>query len=368
MRITIQHDKLSQFIGRVEKVAGKNPSLPILNCILFDVAGNELVMRSTNLDLGIEARVTVSNASKVEEGKIAVPASILSSYINQLSGEKEITLSTKEGNFVIESSKGRSLIKAQDHSDFPTLPKIDGGTHIALDAKNIVEGLRSVWYSASISNMKPELSSVYIYSNDAYLTFVSTDSFRLSEKRIPLTKRIDIAGLLIPQRNIAEIIRVLDTVEGELKITFDKNQISFESRSLYLVSRVIDATFPDYKQIIPKESVTDVVVLKQDLVQALRLSTLFSDPFNQVHFSIKGGDVITVSCKNNERGENENNIPATISGDELEINFNHRYIMDCMQSIHSDSIALKFSGPHKALVIRGVSDPNFLYLVMPMNR
>jgi DNA polymerase-3 subunit beta len=365
MRITIQHDKLSQFLSRVEKVAGKNPSLPILNCVLFDVTKDELCMRATNLDLGVEARIVASNA---EEGRIAVPANILSSYVNQLSGEKEITLSTKEGNFVIESSKGRSLIKAFDHSDFPTLPKVEDGTHVTLESKNLVEGLKSVWYSASVSNMKPELSSVYIYSSDSYLTFVSTDSFRLAEKKVQLQKRVDIAGLLIPQRNVTEIIRVLDTVEGELKVTFDKNQISFESRSIYLVSRVIDATFPDYKQIIPKESVTDVVVLKQDLVQALRLSTLFSDSFNQVHFSVAGQDSLLVSCKNNERGENENSIPATISGEELEINFNHRYVMDCMQSIHSDSITLKFSGAHKALVIKGVSDPSFLYLVMPMNR
>lgn len=366
MRITIQLEKLSQFVSKVEKVAGKNPSLPILSCILFEVVDKTLTMRATNLDLGVEAKVQVSDA---EDGRIAVPASILSSYLGQLSGEREVTLRDKSGNLSIESSKGKSLIKALESDDFPTLPSVEAGVEVVLEAKDVVDGLRSVWYSAAISSMKPELASVYVYAEGHYLTFVATDSFRLAEKRVSLAHPVEFPGLLIPQRNVGEIVRILDSVDGEIRVMFDKNQVAFKSRSLDLVSRVIDATFPDYRQIMPKESVTDVVLLKQDFVQALRLSTLFSDSFNQVHFSIPAnGESVTLSCKSSERGENEYAVPATVSGNELEINFNHRYLMDCMSSLKSDSISLKFSGPHKPLVIRGVSDSSFTYLAMSMNR
>jgi DNA polymerase-3 subunit beta len=135
------------------------------------------------------------------------------------------------------------------------------------------------------------------------------------------------------------------------------------------MSRVVDATFPDYKQIIPKSFVTEVIVLKQDFVDSLKTSHIFSDKFNQVNVkALPSKKSFTISTKNSDIGEYTNAIDATVTGQDVDINFNYRYVSDCFSSIDADSMALSISGSNKPLVMRGVSDKSFTYLVMPMNR
>jgi DNA polymerase-3 subunit beta len=238
-----------------------------------------------------------------------------------------------------------------------------------LNAQDFVKGLKSVWYSSSISSIKPELSSVYVYCENDFVVFVATDSFRLAEKKVKVKKTKDFDQILIPYKNIPEIMRVLETIPGEVSVELDKNQISFSYNGLYLVSRVIDGTFPDYKQIIPKQSITEVTILKQDLVNAIKLSTIFSDKFNQININIDPKDnKCEIRTKNNDIGENITSVETTISGEAININFNYKYIADSFQSIDSDSVVLIFNGMHRPVIIAPVSDQTFRYIVMPMNR
>lgn len=132
---------------------------------------------------------------------------------------------------------------------------------------------------------------------------------------------------------------------------------------------MIDGNFPDYKQIIPKETKTEVTVLKQDLVSSLKIANIFADKFSQVIFNINPSEkTLRITTKNMDVGENINSIDAVIKGEGLNISFNYKYIMDCFQSIDSDSISLSFSDMNRPMIIRGVSDKSFLYLVMPMNK
>jgi DNA polymerase-3 subunit beta len=137
-----------------------------------------------------------------------------------------------------------------------------------------------------------------------------------------------------------------------------------------VVSRVIDGVFPDYRQIIPKGYATEAVVLKQDLLNALKISNIFSDKFNQIHLTIDPkGKIFQIQTKNSDVGENVTNVDAALTGDKVEINFNYRYISDCFQSIDADSVSLQFGGMNRPMVIRPVSgDQTFMYLAMPMNR
>ena len=188
------------------------------------------------------------------------------------------------------------------------------------------------------------------------------------EKKIKLKKHLDFSGILIPFKNIPEIIRVIEN-SNNLEINQSKNQISFSYEGVYLVSRVVEGVFPDYKQIIPKEFKTEAIVLKQDLINSLKTSNIFSDKFNQIIISINPlKKSLTIKTKNSEIGENTNTINAVAEGEEVEISFNYKYIIDCFQSIDADSVVLKFNGPSHPLVIQGVSDKTFTYLVMPMNK
>ena len=366
MKIECIKEKLIEAITKADRLTGKNLSLPILSCINLTAKGNLLTVRATNLDCGIEVKI----AAKVDvEGEIALHGGIMNSLLAGLPKEKNITLESKDGNVVISTSSNTTLIKTFPPDDFPTIPKLETEKTVDISPKLLLKGFKSVVYSASISTVKPELASVYVFKEDSDLVFVSTDSFRLAEKRVKIKDSLEFPSVIIPAKNVGDIIRTLENMTDDVKVLFDKNQIAFEAKDVYLMSRVIDATFPDYKQIIPKVFVTEVVVLKQDFVDSLKTSHVFSDKFNQVNVkALPSKKSFTISTKNSDVGEYVNSIDSSVTGQDVEINFNHKYIADSFQAIDSDSIALSISGANKPLVMRGVSDKSFTYLVMPMNR
>jgi DNA polymerase-3 subunit beta len=366
MKVECLKEKLCSAVSKVEKITGKNMTLPILSCILIEAKDNSLSLRATNLDLGIEIKIP---AKISQPGIVAVPGSVLNGFLTNLTGEGNLFLEEKEGNFYIKSSNSQATIKSYPNDDFPTIPQIKDGKAYELNSSDFVYGLKSVWYSASLSNIKPELSSVYIHADEEGLLFVATDSFRLAEKRVKTKKHADFGQILIPFKNVVDLLKIISDERDILEINFTKNQISFKYKDIYIVSRVIDGIFPDYKQIIAKEFKTEVIVLKQDLLTALKLSNIFSDSFNQINIKASQSEkILEFRTKNSSIGESVNRLSATITGDPIEINFNHKYIVDCFQSIDSDSVSFSFNGLNKPMVIRGLSDKSFTYLVMPMNR
>jgi DNA polymerase-3 subunit beta len=368
MNIECGQDKILEGIHKAQRIAGKHPTLPVLSCVLLEAKkNNTLVIKATNLDLGVEIIIP---AKVNKEGTVAVPAAVVYSFLSSLiTGGKDIKLEVEGNNLLVRTQHSNGTIKTMPSEEFPNIPKITDGKEFTLSSADFIKGLKSVWYSASISGVKPELSSVYVYQDAGYIMFAATDSFRLAEKKIKLKKSVDFGQILIPFKNISEIVRIFEGINADISINFNKNQIALSYNGIYLISRVIDGVFPDYRQIIPKEIKTNVVVLKQDFSDAMKISNIFSDKFNQIHFKIAPSkSIFEIQTKNNDVGENLQKIDATVSGDETEINFNHRYIIDCLQSVETDSISLDFSGPNRPLVIRPVADNTFLYLVMPMNR
>ncbi|MBT4894795.1 DNA polymerase III subunit beta [bacterium] len=367
MKIECTKENLVESIAVAEKISGKNLTLPVLNNLLLEAKGDKFFIRSTNLDLGVEIEV---QCKVHREGTVAVSGSVLHGLVSTLYNSNKVDLEVVNNNLVVSTPSNNALIKTVPHDDFPTLPTVESSKNINIKAIDFINGLKSVWYSASISSIKQELSSVYIYNNDSKIVFVSTDSFRLAEKTIQIKDKIDdFEPILIPLSNIGEIIRVLEYVGGNIDIKLSNNQISFISDKIYLTSRLINGNFPDYKQIIPKEYTTEAVILKQDMVNTLKNTNVFSDKFNQVSFSVNPAEkTFTVSSKNENIGEVTDAVDSAITGEGLNINFNHKYISDCFQSIAQDSVSFEFAGLSKPVVVRGVGDPSFFYLVMPMNK
>jgi len=366
MKIEINIEKIKSAISLVDKVTGKNLTLPVLSSILLIASGKTLKLRATNLSVGVEVEVPVV---KIEnEGVVAIPGNILSGVFSNIIQNENIIIENEDGNITVKTKRSKIKLKGQPYEDFPTIPMVTGES-FEIEAEKLVEGIKSVYYSSAISDIKPEISSVYMYSNEDDLVFVSTDSFRLAEKKIRVKNLIEISGILIPFKNIPEIIRIFGDVKGNVKICFNKNQISIAVDGIYFTSRVIDGVFPDYKQILPKNSSTEVVMLKQDLLNALKLSNIFSDKFNQLNMSVNPADkVFEISSENSVVGENKTQIDAALTGDEVALSFNYKYFLDCIPSVNSDSVVLRLSGANKPMVISGVSDNTFTYLIMPMNR
>jgi len=367
MKIECVKEKISKAISQIERVAGKNLSLPILSCVLLEAENNNLIIRATNLDLGVEIHIPTK---VIKPGKVAVYGSILNNLLLSIPGENSVTLETTDSNSLkVSSNKTNTTVKTLPHDEFPSIPVVSEDQPIKIQSTDFISGLKAVWYSAAVSSVKPELSSVYIAVDGEYLVFAATDSFRLAEKKIRFKNNNLKEHILIPFKNIPDIIRLLGDISGEIDLFVTKNQISFSHPSIYLTSRVIDGTFPDYRQIIPKGGTTEVTVLKQDLIQALKVANIFSDKFNQANISVSpSSKTFEIKTTNSDWGESVNKIDAVLFGEDISVNFNHKYITDSFQSIEADSISFEFNGASRPLVIRGVGDKSFLCLVMPMNR
>ncbi len=364
MKIECSIEKIREAISSADRITGKNLTLPILGAILFIAEGKTIKIRATNLSLGIEIEVP----AKIEqEGTVAVKSDVISTVFGSIqNGTVSFQL---EGDMLRITTKQNTIsVKTLPYDDFPTIPVVSGDS-FSIPGKKLIEGIRAVAYSAAVSDIKPEISSVYIYPDQNNLVFVATDSFRLAEKKIALKKVPEFGGILIPFKNVAEIMRIIGEYTDDVAICFSKNQLSILYESVYITSRLIDGIFPDYKQIIPKEFTTNVTVLKSDIVQALKLSHIFSDKFNHITLSV---DPVKKYCavysKNVDVGENNTILDTAISGLPVEVSLNHRYMIDCFQSIHADSLTLSFTLPNKPVVLQGVSDQTFMYLIMPMNR
>jgi len=365
MKLECKIEELKDGVSAVERITGKNLTLPILNSILLIAEKKSLILRATNLSLGIELEIP----AKVErEGSVAIAGGALHGVFSNFFQNETVTLEGIEGNLLVVTKKSKIKLKGQATDDFPTIPKV-AGTSFEIESTKLTLGIKSVYYSSSVSDIKPEISSVFMYTKDDSLVFVSTDSFRLAEKKVKVKNLPEIQNILIPFKNIPEILRIFGDYKGDIQITFSKNAISFSSETIYLTSRIIDGIFPDYNQIIPKQFTTTAIVLKQDLLNALKLSNIFSDKFNQVNLSVAPKKkVFELSAAHNDIGENKTNVDATLTGEDIELAFNYKYFLDCFQSITTDSISIKFAGNSKPIVVSPVSDPSFTYLIMPMNR
>ena len=369
MKIECQIEKLKKAVISADRVTGKNLTLSILSSILFtaDKEGKSLRLRATNLSLGIELEIP----AKVEEGgTCAVSGVVLSNLFSNMYDDGVVNIEISNGNMNISTKRNSFVVKSYPVDDFPTLPDVEG-SEIEISLNKIIEGIKAVYYSASTSEIKPEISSVYVYPEESSIVFVSTDSFRLAEKRIKTKELYEFSPIIIPYKNIVEIIRVCSDLDTDIKLVVGKNQIVMKTNGLYITSRVIDGVYPDYKQIIPKKELntTEVVVLKQDIINSLKVSNIFSDKFNQITVSINpSSKKMVMKAQNSDIGENTTSIDGSFSGESVDLNVNYKYMFDCFQSINQESIVIKVSGSNKPVIIHGVNDLSFTYLVMPMNR
>ncbi len=365
MQFTTTKEKILNAVLIAERIVGKKESLPVLSCILLDV-GKELSVKSTNLEAGVEVVVT---GDVGERGVVAVPASILSQTLRAVSGDK-VALKSEGANLLIEARGSKTLIKAVPHDEFPALSAEGKGKGIRLSREMTLHALQSVAYAASSSMIRPELGSVYIKVDDAKVIAVATDSFRLAEKAVSDASGGGSEDVLVPLKHAQELMHILERVSSEqVELSIDESQLILSADGLRFTSRIIDGTFPNYKEIIPKTFTTEATLLKSDFAETLRKARVFSGADQHVGFHVyPKKKVFDVTAQSAAIGEMSDSLEAAVSGDDIDVNFHIGYVADCLQSIPSDSIILGFSGAGKPLVLRGVSDATFTYLVMPLNR
>lgn len=385
MKITLLKENLKAGLGIVEKITGKDLTLPILNNVLISTDKNFLNLATTNLEIGIN----YWTLSKVEkEGKIAIPAKFLYNFISFLSEEK-ITLETKDTTLFINCGSQKAQIKGLKPDEFPIIPKIESENFITINALPFLKGISQVIDFCSATQVKPELSGIYFRIQKDRIVLVSTDSFRLTEKtlffkELPNSINFDKNkeySFIVPQRTIREIINILSekTIEGnqdlKLKIYFSSNQILFEfltsdsnpKTKIHLVSRLIEGEYPNYEEIIPKKYKTEVILSKDVFLNQIKTTGLFSGKVNEVKIkALPDKNKIEIFSQHPEFGENKSDISCKVKGDTVQTSFNYKFLVDGLSNIKTQELIFEMNGEDGPAALKPLGDNSYIYIVMPI--
>jgi len=366
MHISIKKKLFSEAVHNVARFAERrNTTLPVLAAILVIAGDDGIKMRATNLETGVDL---ILEGVCHSTGVVAIPATLLHQFASSLLSDGDITLECTGDVLTITDGTGTRSLKTVSYDDFPSipLPEKPKGT-ITLPGTLLHSLLSSLASCASPSTVRPELASIYLVIEGGILTATATDSFRLAEKKIPLKNTGAQGSLLLPAKNALDIAQALP--HDEITITFNDHQCAFSHSPIVLVSRLTNATYPDYRQIIPKEFTVEAVVLRKDFEQALKQTAVFSDAFQKVRIRFDPKKhTLTFSSKNSDIGESVETVSARVTGNALELSFNYRYLASIFPLTTTESISLSAAGVGRTLIIRGVGDTSLTYLVSPMNQ
>ncbi len=366
MNISIEKKILGEAVGIVSRFAERRgATLPVLGGIAIIATKDSIHFSATNLETGID--LVVEGQVKTA-GTLALPASVLKEITTSFSGNGALAIESVGDTALISSGSAKSTIKTLSYEDFPTLSVPESAkTSFMLPGAVLRNLIQSVASCASPSTVRPELASILLSAEGGVVKAVATDSFRLAEKKVSISGKVEPFSMLIPAKNALDIAQTLP--DDDIRIQADAHQCSFSFKGGTAVTRLVAASYPDYVQIIPKTSAAEATILKKDFEAALRRATVFTDAFQKVRLGIDTGKKqLILSARNADVGESSESLPVAASGDSIELSFNHRYLQAPIPLITAESLTLSAAGIGRALVIRGQGDSSFLYLVMPMNQ
>jgi DNA polymerase-3 subunit beta len=366
MKIIALKNKLVEALNAIERATGNNPSLPILKNVLVQARENKLSVSATNLEFAV---TYLFSGKIVESGDVTVPCPLLLSLIKNLTSER-VTLELKGKKLLILTENYEASLQSQEVREFPIIPRISDSVHnIETTTRSFSEALSGVISATQFSEIRPEISGVLVYREHG-VYFVATDSFRLAERRFDSFKSESIEGVraIVPLHTAEEALRIFSVLEdAPLTISFDQTQILFKTTEVEMISRLIDGKFPDYRAIIPKETKSEIVVERNEFIQALRLVSAFSTKINDVKIEVgEGKKHIEISSSNSSLGENIYKIPIKLKGDSFSITFNWRFLIDGLKSFSGDEITLGVNSGDRPALLRDHSDKTLLYVVMPL--
>lgn len=367
MKIIILRNNLKNALDAVSKTIEDNLNLPILKNILIKTDQSKITISSTNL----EAAITKIVPGKIiETGDITIPFNLLNSLVNNLQSER-IDLESKKANLFLKTDNYEATIQGMNPSDFPIIPKISPEAgHFEISTTVLKEGINKIINACQISDLRPEISGILFNFESNAFKLAATDSFRLAEKNIPETQfknsAIKAKKTIIPLKTIQELVRVLGD-DDNVKVFIDDSQALFKTESLEVISRLIDGQFPDYGPIIPKILETEIVIEKQELVNAMKLTGSFTARSGEV--IVKVGDdkkIVEVYSADSGLGENKYLISAKITGDPVKVSFNWKYLLDGLKNIYTDTVLFGLQGDSRPAIIKAPNDTSYFYILMPI--
>lgn len=366
MKITILTNNLQSKLSFLNHAVSPKSQLPVLLNILIETRENSIKISSTDLEIGVE---TIIPAEIEEEGSVTVPAKTFTELINSLTTDT-VTLLAKDSVLEVVSKRTKSTFQTIGKDEFPKLYDEKGEKIAILQEQDIKKDFLSVVFAASQDTTRPALSGVLVRREEEGFLLVATDGYRLSLKHYKVTSNDTISdnnSFIIPARVFKELSAIKeDKSDVEMFIAQGSNQVLFEQGSTVLVGRLIEAEFPRFEKIIPSDFSVSISFDREEMQKAVKICSIFArDAANIIKFSLRK-DHILVSSQSSAIGENTVQVEAKLSGEENEIAFNAKYLLDLFATVDAKEMVFEMTGPLNPGVFKIAGDESYLHLIMPI--
>jgi DNA polymerase III subunit beta len=375
MKVTVLQENLARGLSTVAKAVSPRSTLPVLANILIATDEGRLRLSATNLEMGITCWI----AARIdEEGSTTVPARTFSDLVGTLPSDQVLLrLDPATQTLNVRGGTSTNDIKCIDAQEFPPLPVPDFDGAVQINVGDFREMIHQVAFAASSDEARPVLMGVLVQVDKDKLTMAAADGFRLSVRRAVLsTPAAASVSAIVPAQALKELARVATDSEEPIYMVLPKGrgQVVFRVKDVEVVSQLIDGTFPDYQQIIPRSYKSRTLVSTASLLKACKQAEIFArEGSNVARFNIKSaqGEMqpseVEISATSEETGKNETIVEATVDGGGLLIAFNVKFLREALEVIRTPNVALETSAPNAPGVVKPVGDDQFLHVIMPMH-
>jgi len=375
MKVTVLQENLARGLGIVSKAVSPRSTLPVLANVLIASDEGRLRLSATNLELGITCWIP---ARIEEEGSTTVPSRTFNDLVSTLPADQVLLkLDVKTQTLNVRGGTSTNDIKCIDAQEFPPLPVPDLEGAVQINVGDFREMIHQVVFAASSDEARPVLMGVLVQVDKDKLTMAAADGFRLSVRKavlsIPAAAPV---SAIVPSQALKELARVATDGEEPIYMVLPKGrgQVVFRVKDVEVVSQLIDGTFPDYQQIIPRKYNSRTLVSTSSLLKACKQAEIFArEGSNVARFNIKTaqGEMqpseVEISATSEETGKNETIVEATVDGSAVLIAFNVKFLREVLEVVKTPNVALETSAANAPGVVRPVGDDNFLHVIMPMH-
>lgn len=366
MEVEVTQENLAHALLATSRVSSSRSGLPILNNLLIRTNNNQIIVAGTNLEL---ATTQTIGAKVIKPGSITVPAKLISEFVQNLP-KNTVKITTKQNAVNITCGNYTSTINGTPDEEFPELPGIDEKNAViyTINAIEFKQAIQQTIIAASSDATRPVLTGVYWHTVDGVLYFAATDGYRLAEKE--MMKVSSSIAAIVPADALQEVLRSITDTTDAVEVLFDDVQVRFRLNGGEITSKLIDGNFPDYRQLIPKNSETSAVINKGELSRVVKVASLFAKGSGGA-ITIKAdaeNHTIVIHSIASEIGENSSSITTdTLSGNGS-VTLNARYISDILSVLDNETITLAYSNGVAPTVITplGGKAKSYTHIIMPI--
>ncbi len=354
--------EISEAIAVVSKAISGKTTSQILEGIKMVCGDDKIVLTATDLEMTVEKTI---RAEVESAGETVVPGRLFGEYIKKLTGEQIECELNEKNQLKISYTDSEGTIQCMEVSEFPTIKEVEKTDYFEISKENFKSLINNVFYAVAQDDSRPILKGILLETAKNEIKAVAVDGCRLSISNKPLVMSTSDFKIIVPGRNLNEIVKVLDN-EGNIKVYIHSNNIMVDLGDTIIINRLIDGQFINYRQILPKDFATIVTINREQLEDAIDRASVLSkiDKNNLVKFDIKEKNLMLTS--NSELGNTRENITVGVKGSDLNISFNSKYFSDCLRVIDNPYVKMNFNSQIQPCVITPSEGDEFIFLILPV--